>query len=185
MNEIADNTGIWPSLMEDLKKGNRKAQHELYDLYAPRMFALCMRYAASEQEAEDLLQDGFIKVFLYLHQFRGEGNFEGWMRRIFINTAVEYIRKRSFWQRIGETESNSQEVADISGFDQLALQDMLKMIQSLSDGYRTIFNLYVVEGFSHREIAEMLNISEGTSKSQLSRAKVILQKALAMQEVPA
>lgn len=173
--------GISPMLLENLRNGNRKSQKQLYDHFSPRMYALCMRYANSQQEAQDLMQEGFIKVFQHLHQYRGDGNFEGWMRRIFINTAIEFYRKRSYWKQIDENEANTKEVRDPTGYDRLTLQDMMKMVQSLSDGYRTVFNLYVVEGFSHREISEMLHISEGTSKSQLSRAKAILQKNIILQ----
>jgi RNA polymerase sigma-70 factor (ECF subfamily) len=166
------------SHLESLIKGNRKAQHKLYEIFAPRMLSLCLRYTSSKEEAEDLVQEGFIKVFRYLHQYTGQGNFEGWMRRIFINTAIEYLRKRIFVERLGDSDSHEIKVNGSSGYDSLAHADLVKIIQSLSEGYRTIFNLYVVEGFSHREIADILNITESTSKSQLSRAKVILQKSL-------
>lgn len=177
------NIGIAQAQLELLRQANRKAQQDLYNGYAPKMFAICMRYAASQSEAEDLLQEGFIKVFQYLHQYRGEGNFEGWMRRIFVNTAIEGIRKRNFWQKLGDSESNLESGSDLNGFENLSLLDLMKLIQGLSDGYRTVFNLYVIEGYSHKEIGELLNISEGTSKSQLSRAKAILQKTLIMQGI--
>ncbi len=168
-------------VLEKLKNGNRKAQHELYHLFAPKMFALCMRYASGRHEAEDIMQDAFIKVFRHLNQYTGAGNFEGWMRRIFINTALEFLRKKNDWKDFESIEMNRRS-SDASGPEVLALQDTMKLIQSLSDGYRTIFNLYAIEGFSHREIAKILNISEGTSKSQFSRAKAILQKSILLQE---
>lgn len=172
---------ITPVFIDSLRAGNPDAQRRLYDQYAPKMFALCIRYASSNEEAEDLLQEGFMKIFLSIHQFRGTGSFEGWMRKIFINKAIErYNKKRVYTHEITgfETQGLSVDAYNSSGFDKLALKDMLELIQSLSDGYRTVFNLYVIEGFSHAEIAKMLNISENTSKSQLSRAKSILQKIL-------
>lgn len=174
--EVFENITL--QLIENLKNGNRKAQQKLYTLFAPKMLALCQRYASSYQEAEDIVQEGFIKVFRNLHQYTGQGNFEGWMRRIFINTAIEFIRKRTYLERFGETETHEICTTGISGYDTLVHADVERMIGTLSDGYRTIFNMYVVEGYSHREIADMLNITESTSKSQLSRAKIILQKTL-------
>lgn len=174
--ETADNTN--PIQLDSLKNGNPKAQHKLYEIFAPKMLSLCLGYTSCKEEAEDLVQEGFIKVFKYLHQFTGQGNFEGWMRRIFINTAIEFLRKRIFVERLGDSDGLEIKVPGSSGYDTLAHADLQKMIMSLSDGYRTIFNMYVVEGFSHREIANILNITESTSKSQLSRAKIILQKSL-------
>lgn len=168
-----------PQQIENLKCGNRKAQQKLYNMFAPKMFSLCLRYTTDRDEAQDIIQEGFIKVFRYLHQYTGQGNFEGWMRRIFINTAIEFLRKRVYVERIGESDGLDIKENGISGYDTLAHADLEKVIHSLSDGYRTIFKMYVVDGYSHREIADMLNITESTSKSQLSRAKIILQKTLA------
>lgn len=168
-----------PQQIENLKCGNRKAQQKLYNTFAPKMFSLCLRYTTDRDEAQDIIQEGFIKVFRYLHQYTGQGNFEGWMRRIFINTAIEFLRKRVYVERIGESDGLDIKENGISGYDTLAHADLEKVIHSLSDGYRTIFKMYVVDGYSHREIADMLNITESTSKSQLSRAKIILQKTLA------
>jgi RNA polymerase sigma-70 factor (ECF subfamily) len=177
-NQIIAET-ITPQQIENLKSGNNKAQHKLYNLFAPKMFSLCLRYTTDRDEAQDIVQEGFIKVFRYLHQYTGQGNFEGWMRRIFINTAIEFLRKRVYVERIGESEGIEIRETGISGYDTLAHADVERVIHSLSDGYRTIFKMYVVDGYSHREIADMLNITESTSKSQLSRAKIILQKTLA------
>lgn len=138
-----------------------------------------MRYASNSEDARDLLQEGFIKVYRNLSRFRSEGSFEGWIRRIFVNTAIEHYRKKSLaWNTTGEKEENNIADTDISALDQLAEKDIIRIIQELSPGYKAVFNLYVVEGYSHREIGEMLGISEGTSKSQLARAKAILQKKL-------
>lgn len=139
------------------------------------MYAVCLRYASNSDEAQDILQDGFIKVFRKLDSFRGEGSFEGWIRRIFVNTAIEYFRRKKYLLPVTEKEENTIEGKYISALDDLAERDVLELITKLSPGYRTVFNMYVVEGYSHREIGEMLGISEGTSKSQLSRAKALLQ----------
>src|SRR5215213_2397440 len=162
-------------LIEGCIRGDRKMQYELYELFSPKMYGVCLRYAANSEEAEDILQEGFIKVFKKMSSYRGEGSFEGWIRRIFVNTAIEQFRKKTYLQPITEQEENSIEGKYISVLDNLAEKDIIKLIQQLSPGYRTVFNMYVVEGYTHKQIADALNISEGTSKSQLSRAKLILQ----------
>jgi len=156
-------------------EGNRRMQEELYKRFSPRMYAVCLRYAGNAEEAEDILQEGFIKVFKKLNSFRSEGSFEGWVRRVFVNTAIEHFRKKRYLQPVTEKEENTIEGKYFSVLDELAEKDILALVQELSPGYRTVFNMYVVEGYTHKEIADMLEISEGTSKSQLSRAKVILQ----------
>ena len=155
-------------------------QEELYKRFAPKMYAVCLRYANNADDAQDLLQEGFIKVYRNLHRFRGEGSFEGWIRRVFVNTSIEHFRKKSaHLSSVSEKEEATIEDTDITALDTLAEKDIVSIIQELSPGYRTVFNLYVVEGYSHKEIGEMLGISEGTSKSQLARAKAILQKRIA------
>ena len=156
-------------------EGNRRMQEELYRRFSPRMYAVCLRYASNAEEAEDILQEGFIKVFKKLNSFRGEGSFEGWVRRIFVNTAIEQFRRKRYLQPVTEKEENTIEGKYFSVLDEMAEKDILGLVRELSPGYRTVFNMYVVEGYTHKEIADMLGISEGTSKSQLSRAKVILQ----------
>ncbi len=156
-------------------EGNRRMQEELYRRFSPRMYAVCLRYAGSSEEAEDILQEGFIKVFKKLDSFRSEGSFEGWIRRIFVNTAIEHFRRKRYLMPVTEKEENTIEGKYLSVLDDLAARDIMALVQELSPGYRTVFNMYVVEGYTHKEIADMLGISEGTSKSQLSRAKVILQ----------
>ena len=150
-------------------------QEELYKRFAPKMYAVCLRYASNSEEAEDILQEGFIKIYKKLSSFRGDGSFEGWIRRIFVNTAIEHFRKRTYQQPITEQHEKTVEGKYLSVLDSLAEKDIMELITQLSPGYRTVFNLYVVEGYTHKEIGELLGISEGTSKSQLSRAKVILQ----------
>lgn len=162
-------------LIEGCLQGNRKMQQELYERFAPKMYGVCLRYAGTATEAEDILQEGFIKVFKKMGSFRNEGSFEGWIRRIFVNTAIEHFRKKAYLQPITEWEETTVEGKYLSILDELAERDIIGLIQKLSPGYRTVFNMYVVEGYTHREISELLGISEGTSKSQLSRAKMILQ----------
>lgn len=162
-------------LIEGCRRGDRKMQHELYNRFAPKMYGVCLRYASNAEEAEDILQEGFIKIFNKIGSYRGDGSFEGWIRRIFVNTAIEHYRKKIYLQPITETEENTVEGKYLSVLDSLAEKDIIQLVQQLSPGYRTVFNMYVVEGYSHKQIAEILGISEGTSKSQLSRAKLILQ----------
>lgn len=163
----------------DLIKGclenDRRMQEELYNRFAAKMYGVCLRYASNSDDAQDILQDGFVKVFRKLDSFRREGSFEGWIRRIFVNTAIEHFRRKNYLQPVTEREESTIEGKTLSALDGMNEKDILNLVQQLSPGYRTVFNLYVVEGYSHKEIASMLDITEGTSKSQLSRAKVILQ----------
>jgi RNA polymerase sigma-70 factor (ECF subfamily) len=156
----------------------RESQYQLYKLLSSKMFGVCLRYATSYNEAEDILQEGFTKLFLNLEKYRGDGSFEGWARRIFVNTAIEQYRRNSKMFTVVEVEIAVHEETSDSIEIHLNQEDLLKLIQELSPGYRAIFNLYSIEGYSHREISEILNISEGTSKSQLSRARSILQKRI-------
>jgi RNA polymerase sigma-70 factor (ECF subfamily) len=152
-------------------------QEELYNRFSAKMYAVCLRYSGNSDDAQDLLQEGFIKVYKNLHRFRAEGSFEGWIRRVFVNSSIEQFRKKSIQvTNVSDREEIIVADSDISALDTLAEQDIIKLIQELSPGYRTVFNLYVVEGYSHKEISDELGISEGTSKSQLARARGILQK---------
>lgn len=161
-------------------QGDRQMQEELYNRFSGKMYAVCLRYANNPDDAQDLLQEGFVKVYRNLHRFRAEGSFEGWIRRVFINSSIEHFRKKSLQlSKVSDREENTIEDTDISALDNLAEKDIINLIQQLSPGYRTVFNLYVIEGYSHREIGEKLGISEGTSKSQLARARSILQKKVA------
>lgn len=161
-------------LIKQCLKGDRVSQKQLYDRFASRMLGVCLRYAADYQAAEDILQEGFIKAFRHLERFRFEGSFEGWLRRIMVNTAIEVHRRKNGLYPILDVEQTEVELYDEDALDKLAAEDLMHMINSLSPGYRTVFSLYAIEGFSHKEIAEQLNISEGTSKSQLARARYIL-----------
>lgn len=163
-------------LIEGCIQGNRKMQQALYDRFASKMYGVCLRYAGNTDEAQDILQEGFIKIFKKIGSFRSEGSFEGWVRRIFVNTSIEHFRKKNYLQPITEKEEDTVEGKYLSVLDTLAEKDIISLVQQLSPGYRTVFNMYVIEGYTHKEIADMLGISEGTSKSQLSRAKLILQR---------
>ncbi len=166
------------NLLEQCIKGNRSAQKVFYNSFAPKMFGICLRYSQDYHAAEDLLQEGFIKAFHNLDRFRGDGSFEGWLKRIFINTAIEQFRKNQnkHTSELNEAIYNAPVSSGI--IEKLAADDLLKVIQLLPRGYRTVFNLYVIEGYAHKEIAQLLQISEGTSKSQLARAKSYIQKLL-------
>lgn len=170
------------SLFEGCRRGDRKAQENLYKTLASRMMGICMRYAKDTFEAEDVLQMGFVKVFQKISDFRGEGSFEGWIRRIMVNTAIESYRKNLRNLNlvdIDEVYDQPQNTFDMSG---LELKDLLKLVQQLPNGYRLVFNLYVIEGYSHKEIAKQLGITEGASKSQLSRARAILKEKIIKME---
>jgi RNA polymerase sigma factor (sigma-70 family) len=170
-------------LLENCINGNRKSQKELYDIYSPKMFAICLRYSKNQMDAEDILQDGFVKLFNNLHRFRREGSFDGWVRRIFVNTAIEHIRRKNNNVTGGDGLENIIADKHKNALDDLYEKDIIKKSLTLSEGYRTVFNLYAVEGFSHKEIADQLGITESTSKSQFSRAKAILRTMLQSQGI--
>lgn len=159
-------------------KGDPKYQKVLYSVYSKKMFGVCLRYAPDREAAEDLLQDGFIKVFQNLQSFKGQGSFEGWIRRIMVNHALEGLRKLSSKAQHVDVEDVHELLhvnLDMGKYD---MNYLLSKIQQLAPGYRAVFNLYIIEGYQHSEIAEMLGINENTSKSQLSRARKILQESL-------
>jgi len=155
-----------------------KSQKALFDTFAPTMYAICYRYAGNLDQAKDLLQDGFIKVFTKLNEFKFEGSFEGWLKRIFINNALEYLRKENRQPDMIDVRDAHHLSSETFHFSGLDAQQILAQIQKLPNGYRTVVNLYIIEGYQHKEIAEMLGISENTSKTQLFKARQILQKAL-------
>ncbi len=160
-------------------KNDPKAQELLYKRFAPKMFGICLRFAKSQTEAEDILQDGFIKVFIHLKKYQNKGSLEGWIRKTVINTAINFYRKNlksNLEIDIEEIEISTKN--QTSALDKLSTDELLDVIRNLPDGYRIIFNLNVIEGYTHKEIGKMLNISENTSKSQLSRARHALQKKL-------
>lgn len=161
------------------KEQKREAQKALYDKYARVMYGICLRYSSDPHTAQDLLQDGFMKVFTHIGSFQEKGSFEGWMKRIFINLALENLRKLKSIIYLSDDIQNLPDVVDYSTEEDVfgvSEKELLKMIHDLPRGYSTVFNLYAIEEYSHREIAEMLGISEGTSRSQYVRARQILQK---------
>jgi RNA polymerase sigma factor (sigma-70 family) len=164
--------------------GNNKAQKLLYDKYSRRMMGICLRYASNHEEAEDMLQEGWIKVFRNMQSFRFEGSIEGWIKKIMVNTSLDYLRKNKKLQNQVAIDSTYDTLnSDISTTDSLSAKELLKTIQRLPAGYRTVFNLFAIEGYSHKEIAAMLEISESTSKSQYSRARAQLQKLIQLESV--
>ncbi len=170
-------------LLDDCRKGRSNAQKELYASIAPKMLGICVRYIYDREEAEHVMIGGMIKVFEKLNQYNGDGSFEGWVRRIMVNESLMYIRKnRAMSLEVEISEADSEPDFETLG-NQLEADDLMKLISELPVGYRTVFNLYAIEGFSHKEIAEMLGINENTSKSQLSRARKFLQtRLLTLQE---
>jgi RNA polymerase sigma-70 factor (ECF subfamily) len=178
LNDQSNHISSEADLINGCIEGNRQMQELLYKIFSPKMYGVCLRYSGNESDANDLLQEGFIKLFKNLHKFRGEGSFEGWIRRIFINTSIEHFRKKSKMFNVTDIRDNIIEDTDLGALDLLAEKDILHLVNELSPGYKAVFNLHVIEGYSHKEIAEMLNITEGTSKSQLSRAKAALKKNL-------
>lgn len=162
-------------LIKQCLAGDRVAQKSLYDTYAKTMYGLCIRYSSSTEEARDILQDGFIKVFSKLSQFGFSGSFEGWMKRVFINTALEYYRTHKNHMYHSDVEAAYDQPHHDYTVERLSRKEILNAITQLAPGYRNVLNLYVIEGYSHAEIADLLGISEGTSKSQLNRARAQLQ----------
>lgn len=163
-------------VIEACLEGDRKAFELLYKTHSPTLYGMSVRYARNRSDADDILQEGFAKIFKNLNQFKFNGSFEGWMKRIVVNTALNYYKKKS--NVIYVENLFDESFVNISSFDQVSdlnHQDLLTMIGNLPDGSRTIFNLYAIEGYSHKEIAEQLDITEGTSKSQLSYARRLLK----------
>ena len=160
------------------------SQKQLYDYYSKKMMGVCLRYSNNYPEAQDILQEGFIKIFNKIHTFSGTGSLEGWIRKIMVNTALENYRKPNalrLSRDIEEIENIVESDTDIIG--SISAKELLKIIQQLPDGFRLVFNLYAIEGYSHKEIAEKLNITESTSKSQYSRARSQLQNVLNTEKV--
>lgn len=168
-------------LIKGCLRGKPTAQKALYDRFSSRMMGVCYRYAHNKADAEDMLQEGFIKVFTSLEQFRSEGSLEGWIRRIMVNTAINFLNRYKYLRQQMELEQVTELSINGGADDDLHRQELLKLLHSMPVGYRTVLNLYAIEGYSHREIAEMLGISEGTSRSQYSRARETLARMRAGQ----
>ncbi|MBS1512814.1 MAG: RNA polymerase sigma factor [Bacteroidetes bacterium] len=164
--------------------GERASQAKLYHLYADRMMSVCMWYARNREEAEEVLQDGFMRVFTYLHKFTGEGSFDGWIRKIMVNAALFKYRNKSSKMYVvteynTDIHDSTEEASFVSNYDE---RELMKLVQLLPPAYRMVFNLHVFEGYNHREIAEALGISKGTSKSNLADARRILQASLTVKK---
>ena len=169
--------------MEDLKniinecaRGNLHAQEKLYRIFAPKMFGVCLRYAKDYTEAEDSLQDGFVKVFLNIKKFRHEGSLEGWIRRIMVNVCLEKYRKQHMMHPVENIEIYDSTKFSNDILDKISADELLELVQNLPPRYRMVFNLFVLEGMSHQDISKEMNITVGTSKSNLARGRDILKK---------
>ena len=165
-------------LIERCKKGDRKSQELLFRRFSEAMYGICLQYASSETEAQDVLQDGFVKVFAKLDQVRDPKAFPGWIRRLMINTALERYRGQTIMEPLNDHPAAGGKEVAYGVLEEMAADDLVRLIRSLPPKYRMVFNLYAVEGYTHREIGEMLGISEGTSKSNLSRARTLLQQKI-------
>lgn len=168
------------ALINDCIRGDRKAQKKMYDSLAPRFYPVCLRYVGNREAAQDALQDGFISLFSRLDSYKGDGSFDGWARRIFINTCLMQLRKKDVLKMSddislarGLSSSGTKQIEDIS------FKELMSIVVTLPPGFRTVFNLYAIEGLSHKEIAKMLGITESTSRTQLSRARIWLQNKIA------
>ncbi len=163
-------------LINDCQKNDIKAQEQLYKLYAPKLFSVCLKYSRNYTEAQDNLQDSFLLIFKNIHKYSFKGSLEGWLKRVVTNHILQQYRKESFLTVVDENLPEDVEVEIDS--DSVSSEYLMKIIQELPDRYRLVFNLYVLDGYSHQEIAEHLNINIGTSKSNLSRAKMILKEKI-------
>ncbi|HEX8269514.1 MAG TPA: sigma-70 family RNA polymerase sigma factor [Flavobacterium sp.] len=162
-------------LIIDCKNNDAKAQEQLYRLYSSKLFAVCLKYSRSYAEAEDNLQDGFLIIFNKISQYTFKGSFEGWIKRIMVNNVLQQYRNVSFLELVNDV---AEEVEVELDNDNVSLDYLMKIIQELPDRYRLVFNLYVMDGYSHKEIADMLEITTGTSKSNLARARIILKEKI-------
>ncbi len=171
------------TLIASCKKGDRKAQEKLYRTYASILFGICLKYSRNRTEAEDNLHDSFMTIYEKIGQYKSKGSFEGWMKRVTINTVLQKYRKEEFLSLISENHKEAVETLEES--EELSLQTLLQYIRELPNKYRLTFNLYVLDGYSHKEISEMLGTSLGTSKSNLARARMILQEKIKKHHKPA
>lgn len=170
-------------LITALQRADSRAQKALFERYSSKMLTICVRYVSNRYEAEEILMDGFMRVFEKVGQYKSEGSFEGWIRRIMVNESLMYLRRNKQWKAEIALEDALPE-ADTSFADQdLMAEDLLNLLEQLPTGYKTVFNLYAIEGYTHAEIAESLGITESTSKSQLHRARALLQRLVAQVDV--
>ncbi len=166
-------------LINDCQRQIAAAQQQLYESYARKMMGVCMRYVNDYETARDLLHDGFIKVFTHITSFQGEGSFEGWLRRVFVTTALEYLRKNDVLRESYDISTNyNLQTEEETIIERISADELRTIIGTLPTGFRTVFNLYAVEGYSHKEIGKLLGITESTSRSQFARAKNILKQKI-------
>lgn len=166
-------------LIDACVKGDRKAQKKIFDLLAPKMFSLCIRYVGDRAKAEDVLQDGFVSLFSKIDSYAGNGSFEGWARRIFVNTALMELRKKEALKMSDPLETARGSLSDNpTPLEDIGYKELMQLITQLPDKYRAVFNLFVIDGYTHKEIAEELGITEVTSRSQLGRARAWLQEKI-------
>ena len=167
------------ALISACRKGDRTAQRELFEALSPRMYAVCLRYAGNADDAKDILQDGFVTVFSKLDSYSGSGSFEGWARKIFVNTALMHLRKNDALRMSDDiAEARNLSAREATPLEEIGYRQLIGLISSLPSDARTVFNMYVVEGYSHKEIARQLGIPEATSRSKLQRARVQLQEMI-------
>ncbi|AKP50093.1 RNA polymerase sigma factor [Cyclobacterium amurskyense] len=166
-------------LIKGCLDGDRKSQRDLYDQFSSKFLSICLRYIKDQDLAQDVLVEGFMKIFQSLNTFRNEGSFEGWMKRIMVRQALQTLRKNKKLLMEVDWDDNDHISTPNLVFGNIEADELLKLVASLPVGYRTVFNLYAIEGYSHKEISELLGIAENTSKSQLSRARSLLQKQIA------
>lgn len=164
-------------LIRKCKKGNREAQEHLYRSYSAVLFGICLKYSRSKTEAEDNLHDSFMIIFEKIHQFKAQGSFEGWLKRVTVNTVLQKYRREQPLTLVAETNDSEDEASSL-GLEDIPLDTLLKLIQDLPRKYRITFNMYVLDGYTHKEISEALGTSEGTSKSNLARARSILKEKI-------
>lgn len=163
-------------LVDKCKKGERKAQEQLYRKFSHTLFGICLKYSRNKTEAQDSLHDSFMVIFEKIGQFKSKGSFEGWMKRITINTVLQKYRKEEYLKVVSENIEKEEEIESV--YTNIGLQTLLKYIQELPNKYRLTFNLYVLDGYSHKEISDLLGTSPGTSKSNLARARIILRERI-------
>lgn len=172
------------ALLQACLKNQPAAQQELYSKYSPKMLAVCYRFARNREDAEDMLQEGFIRVFTQIHQFQSKGSFEGWIRRIIVHTCINHIKKhKKFNDSVDISQAHTLQVREDSVPSIIQAKQVIECIRMLPIGYRTVLNLFAIDGYSHREISTMLDIEESTSRSQYTRAKAMLEQILVQKKI--
>lgn len=172
---------ILEELIHKCKKGDRSAQEYLYRRYGDILFGICLKYSRNKTEAEDNLHDSFMTIYDKIGQFKFKGSFEGWLKRITVNTVLQKYRKQTYLQAVNENQGEVEE--EVYEFDGIALNTLLQYIQELPNKYRLTFNMYVLDGYTHKEISEILGTSQGTSKSNLARARMILKEKIKKENI--